>query len=380
MGLWNFLKKLFSSSESEGEEIADRFRPLMIKASQGEYPEVDQHGNPISNIIELNISGTTFTHLGCNPSDVIPKLSIGENLILAANPENDYDAMAVRVMTQRGEQIGWIPRACDEKPLIFRRLQEGYPVCCFVSNFGRMKLNGNPWCEIVIVTYVTPFDTVVRNTSLEIEMEKSYRSLLPEQSFEQDIGYGYWLKGDEERKNGNIEEALRLFDKAKEAGYDYPVIYESYAMAYRKLKDFDREIAILDEAIKRFDGETAESFRYRRSRAEYLASVSQRKLEEIKQKALARAQKAIEREEREKAKKNRQPPGRPVLQCTDDGEVLMEYPSISKAAEKTGVNAKSIREAANGRQKHAGGYCWRYVSSPSASDADSQNTLEDGEN
>lgn len=67
-----------------------------------------------------------------------------------------------------------------------------------------------------------------------------------------DAGFKYWEEGDAERKAGNIEVAIQLFDKARYNGYFAPVLYNSYAMAYRKLKDLDNEIAILDEGIERY--------------------------------------------------------------------------------------------------------------------------------
>lgn len=66
-----------------------------------------------------------------------------------------------------------------------------------------------------------------------------------------DEGMLYWEKGDKERKAGNLEQAIELFDLARYNGYDAPVLYTSYAMTYRKLKDYDNEIAIIDEAIER---------------------------------------------------------------------------------------------------------------------------------
>lgn len=51
---------------------------------------------------------------------------------------------------------------------------------------------------------------------------------------------------------------------------------------------------------------------------------------------------------------------RPILQMTDVGKVIKEYPSVAAAIKETGINSKSIRDAANGVQKHAGGYCWKY--------------------
>jgi hypothetical protein len=66
-----------------------------------------------------------------------------------------------------------------------------------------------------------------------------------------DAGYKFWEQGDELRKSGNIENSIKLFDKARYFGYNAPVLYNSYAMAYRKLKDYDNEIEILYEGIER---------------------------------------------------------------------------------------------------------------------------------
>lgn len=66
-----------------------------------------------------------------------------------------------------------------------------------------------------------------------------------------DAGYKYWEKGESERKKGNYEQAISLFDKARYNGYAAPALYKSYAMVYRKLKDMDNLISILDEGIER---------------------------------------------------------------------------------------------------------------------------------
>ena len=74
-----------------------------------------------------------------------------------------------------------------------------------------------------------------------------------------DEGYKYWERGEAERKAGNLEEAIQLFDLARYNGYFAPVLYNSYAMAYRKLKDLDNEIDILVEAIARFREQNEEN-------------------------------------------------------------------------------------------------------------------------
>jgi tetratricopeptide (TPR) repeat protein len=64
-------------------------------------------------------------------------------------------------------------------------------------------------------------------------------------------GHHFWEFGEKLRLQGNIAEAISLFDKARENGYDAPVLYESYEKAYRKIKDYENEIAILMERYER---------------------------------------------------------------------------------------------------------------------------------
>ncbi len=64
-------------------------------------------------------------------------------------------------------------------------------------------------------------------------------------------GYPLWQKGEENRKAGSYEDAIALFDQARNCGYLAPALYKSYAMTYRKLKDKDSEIEMLSEGIAR---------------------------------------------------------------------------------------------------------------------------------
>lgn len=58
------------------------------------------------------------------------------------------------------------------------------------------------------------------------------------------------------------------------------------------------------------------------------------------------------------------------MQYADDGTMVKEFDSISAAANELGISSKCIRDAASGKQKHAGGFCWKYVS-PDDSDNES---------
>ena len=84
------------------------------------------------------------------------------------------------------------------------------------------------------------------------------------------------------------------------------------------------------------------------------------KKEELrKEKEIIKKQKELEKE----LKKN-QPKepiaGRGIIQMDDNGNIIKKYISISEAVRETGVNSKSIRDAAKGVQKHAGGFVWKY--------------------
>lgn len=51
---------------------------------------------------------------------------------------------------------------------------------------------------------------------------------------------------------------------------------------------------------------------------------------------------------------------RKIIQLSLDGNYIRLYESIADAVRHTGINSKSIRDAANGKQKQAGGYKWEY--------------------
>ena len=74
------------------------------------------------------------------------------------------------------------------------------------------------------------------------------------------------------------------------------------------------------------------------------------------------AEKKQPNSEKEKLVKREElkPRGRAVLQIDDAGNIIKEFDTITAAANEVGVNTKSIRDAANGVQKHAGGFRWVY--------------------
>lgn len=192
---------------------------------------------------------------------------------------------------------------------------------------------------------------------------KIVQTVEAEPYFSEDEGFNYWYQGECERKAGNLEKAFQLFEKAQTAGYDCPAIFLSYAMAYRKLKDYEKEIGMLEDAINRFGRDSSLGFHYRLVRAIELSQAQRKKEKELQNKALEKAAKLKEREEKRaaSASKPKKAPGRQVLQCSADGTIIKKYESIAAAAKEVGISTKCIRDAATGKQKHAGGFCWKYT-------------------
>ena len=188
-----------------------------------------------------------------------------------------------------------------------------------------------------------------------------------------DEGFDFWLKGDELRKNGEYNEAINLFDLSRYNGYNTYVLYESYAMVYHQLKDYDNEIAILEEGIERLskDNTNVSNLVTRRDKAvqiiykkiEQEKQAQQRLIEKEEKRKLREEEKLKEKQEKAELRKNtlKEPvTGRSIIQMNDDGVIIKKYISIADAVRQTGINSKSIRDAAKGVQKHAGGYCWKY--------------------
>lgn len=188
-----------------------------------------------------------------------------------------------------------------------------------------------------------------------------------------DEGFDFWLKGDELRKNGEYNEAIKLFDLSRYNGYNTYVLYESYAMVYHQLKDYDNEIAILEEGIERLskDNTNVSNLVTRRDKAvqiiykkiEQEKQAQQRLIEKEEKRKLREEKKLKEKQEKAELRKNtlKEPvTGRSIIQMNDGGVIIKKYISIADAVRQTGINSKSIRDAAKGVQKHAGGYCWKY--------------------
>jgi hypothetical protein len=78
------------------------------------------------------------------------EMKVGDALTLAREPDNPYDANAVRV-EWRGEKLGYVPRV--ENADLARHMDQGTPVEARISRLTDEK---NPWKRIRFDVYARP--------------------------------------------------------------------------------------------------------------------------------------------------------------------------------------------------------------------------------
>lgn len=69
-------------------------------------------------LFDTYVAGTTFVP---NMRELEPGLSVGDHLSFAREPDNPYDEQAIRIQTEEGEKLGYVPR---DDNVIFARLMD----------------------------------------------------------------------------------------------------------------------------------------------------------------------------------------------------------------------------------------------------------------
>ena len=87
-------------------------------------------------------------------------------------------------------------------------------------------------------------EDVVKRINKETEPQRKWDAIF-------EACYPLWQKGEASRKAGDVYTAIGYYEQARQLGYTVPALYESYAMAYRKMGDIPNEIAIIEEGIER---------------------------------------------------------------------------------------------------------------------------------
>lgn len=89
---------------------------------------------------EFYITGIRY-HSACQGSDcgALPGVKVGDILLLEEEPENTYDPMAIRVLTQEQKVLGYVPRYYNKA--ILARLHDGMGYSCKITEVNANMRN-----------------------------------------------------------------------------------------------------------------------------------------------------------------------------------------------------------------------------------------------
>ena len=89
---------------------------------------------------EFYMTGIRY-HSACQGSDcgALPRVKVGDILLLEEEPENAYDPMAIRVLTQEKEVLGYVPRYYNKAILV--RLHDGMDYSCKITEVNANMRN-----------------------------------------------------------------------------------------------------------------------------------------------------------------------------------------------------------------------------------------------
>ena len=121
-----------------------------------EFPDTDGHGHHILTVYDMNVSGVFREQNGIDPQSIIPNLYPGEQILLEADPNNEFDEYAVKVKILNGIQIGWLPMGENLQMDISRRLNAGQTVYARVKKgFNSDYYHGKIGLIIEVARYST---------------------------------------------------------------------------------------------------------------------------------------------------------------------------------------------------------------------------------
>jgi len=195
------------------------------------------------------VAGVTYNNEdGSNRQKIISQCKVGEKLMLIPDPTNKYDENAVKICRINGQQIGHLNAnlAYEIKELIEKYKSR---VDATISDITGQKTNG---VNLLIQKY--NIKNRPKQKKKEPVSEKQYDPtfIMHRNSFERS------MQAKDLEDKGYLDNAIEMYETIVDRSFNAPFSYNRLAIIYRKRKEFDKEITVINKLIKMYENSKAE--------------------------------------------------------------------------------------------------------------------------
>jgi len=181
-------------------------------------------------------------HMTSNKLD----FKLNDQVYLITEPDNFHDRNAIKVLTEKGIKIGYIPRLNNTE--ILDLMEEGY---YFIVRISIINLDEPDYPFAMLELTKTKDPQAIPFTNEEISALNN-KSIDVVKKYELDSKTSYELtkKGLELEKASEINEAIKYFEEAIQCPQTPNVAFTRLVVYYRRIKDYSNEIRVLHKNIE----------------------------------------------------------------------------------------------------------------------------------
>lgn len=177
---------------------------------------------------------------------------LGEQVLLFQETDNIHDKNAIKVVNLRGQQIGHIPKVYAKE--IGQDLENGYYYQVIIDSIIDDLLY--PYISLKLIRHSDTDEIKVTDEELKEFWDKENAK---KEKREENFNKSFELSqtGREYESEGEIETAIVYFEKAIEFKEAPPVAFTRLTIYYRKNKDYDNEIRVINKWLESYDDSPA---------------------------------------------------------------------------------------------------------------------------
>jgi tetratricopeptide (TPR) repeat protein len=211
-----------------------------------------ENSSEIRETFHTKVAGVTFSNNNNNVSrqQIIRKCSVGERLMLVPDLDNKHDKNAVKVCRANNEQIGYLK--AELAPDISSLLVD-------------YKSRVDAWITSINGQKILGVNLRIQNYEIKVRFKKEKRTKVEEIPYDSEIkmhrnSFERSMQAKALEKQGYIENAIEMYESIVNRGFDAPFSYTRLTILYRRRKEYDKEIDVIQKLIKMYKKEYGEHY------------------------------------------------------------------------------------------------------------------------